>query len=84
MGITRSVSFSIVSFLAPGLELWPPMSIMSAPSKSIFSTWFSILYSELYSPPSKKESGVIYKIPIILGFVKSRRVPFILIVILNF
>ena len=43
-----------------------------------------ISFSELYFPPSKKESGVMFKTPIILGVVKFNNLPPMLIVIILF
>ena len=81
IGITLFNSSSTLISAAPGRELYPPMSIISAPEFIIFSTCLSILSLVLYLPPSKKESGVTFKIPIIFGVEKFSRLPLIFIVI---
>ena len=63
-----------------GLE-HAPTSIKVAPSTNIFSTCCKTEFSSAYFPPSKNEFGVIFRIPITLGKVKSIKFPLQLIVI---
>ena len=48
----------------PGRVDWPPMSMMSAPSRAISRAWATAAWGTQYLPPSEKESGVTFKIPI--------------------
>ena len=48
----------------PGRVDWPPMSMMSAPSRAISRAWATATWGTQYLPPSEKESGVTFKIPI--------------------
>ena len=66
-GTTRSISCETVTISAFGRVDSPPMSIISAPSLSIFSTWKRALSNEKNLPESEKESGVKFKMPIIFG-----------------
>ena len=81
-GTIRCNSSSSEICVAPGREEYAPTSIKVAPSKIIFSVCCKISDSFLYFPPSKKESGVIFKIPITFGDDKSIRFPLQFIVIL--
>ena len=63
-GMTRSFSSSSLTRSAPGLVDSPPTSIMSTPSAIIS---FARVIADAKSkclPPSAKESGVTFKIPI--------------------
>ena len=52
----------------PGPVDSPPMSIRSAPSFAICFALFTAFLIELNCPPSLKESGVTFRIPMINGF----------------
>ena len=69
-----SSSFSLI-ILAPGLELAAPISIISAPWVSISLHLFVANSIDWYFPPSKKESGAKFKIPITFGIFKSKILP---------
>ena len=63
-GITRFLSSSSVIRSAPGFVDSPPISIMSTPSAIISSARFKASSIRKCMPPSAKESGVMFKIPI--------------------
>ena len=67
-GITLESSSSKLILSEPGLVDSPPISIMSAPSFNNYSAWIKALSLLRYFPPSEKESGVTFRIPIIIGF----------------
>ena len=52
IGVIRFSSSFSETKLAPGFELYAPMSIKSAPSTNIFSACFKMLFSSLNLPPS--------------------------------
>ncbi len=81
MGTILCNSSSSETNSALGLLEKAPTSINVAPSLSIFPTFDSISLSFLYFPPSKKELGVTFKIPITLGVDKSTSCPLQFIVI---
>ena len=65
-GTTRSISSCMVICTCPGRVDSPPTSIIPAPS-SIISATCCFAFSKLFHlPPSEKESGVTFKIPIML------------------
>jgi hypothetical protein len=66
-GITRSSSSSSGTGGAPGRVDSPPMSMMSAPSTIIRSAWRSASPRIANLPPSEKESGVTFRMPITNG-----------------
>ena len=68
MGITRSSSSCNESLWLPGFAVSPPISITSAPSAIICSVRNKALSRESKFPPSLKESGVTFKIPITVIF----------------
>ena len=63
-GIVRTNSSASVTRSAPGRVDSPPTSMMSTPSEIISFTRFIAAGRELCIPPSAKESGVTFKIPI--------------------
>ena len=52
---------------APGRVDSPPMSINLAPSSIMRSAWSKACFTSACLPPSEKESGVTFKIPITCG-----------------
>lgn len=68
---STGISLSSSSFVVTPLEFGPlasaPISIISAPSFSICRAFLRAFLGSTYSPPSLKESLVIFKIPIISG-----------------
>lgn len=68
IGITLFNSSSNETSFEPGPVDSPPTSIMSAPCFSSSRALFSAFLRVLNSPPSLKESGVTFKIPIICSF----------------
>ena len=71
-GRTREASSSAETKAAPGRVDSPPISIMSAPSFTICTAWLNAVFLSINLPPSEKESGVTFKIPITAGVVRSR------------
>ena len=63
-------SFSVILF-EPGLMTQHQILIKSAPSFNIFSNCLSALSTLINFPPSKKEFGLKFNIPKILGLLKS-------------
>ena len=51
----------------PGRVDSPPTSMMVAPSAIICIAWFSAVSMVLNLPPSEKESGVTFRIPMMTG-----------------
>ena len=70
-GNTRASSASSGTAGLPGRVDSPPMSRMSAPSSSSCSQWRSAAAVEAWAPPSEKESGVTFTMPITRGCVRS-------------
>ena len=66
-GITRASSSSTLTSAAPGRVDSPPISMMVAPALIIRLACFTASISELWAPPSEKESGVTFRIPITWG-----------------
>ncbi|CAB4921995.1 unannotated protein [freshwater metagenome] len=64
-GITRAISSASLTRSAPGRVDSPPISIMSTPSEIISCARLTADANELCFPPSAKESGVTFKIPMI-------------------
>ena len=64
IGTILLISSSSLTGAWPGLVDSPPTSMMSAPSSTIFFARFMAASISLNLPPSEKESGVIFKIPI--------------------
>ena len=62
-GITRASSSSSDTRSTPGLVDSPPISMMSTPSANISCPRFTAASKSLWRPPSAKESGVTFKIP---------------------
>lgn len=67
IGIVLSNSSFRLTAEEPGPVDSPPISIISAPSSSNSRALFTAFSSVLYRPPSLKESGVAFSIPIIVG-----------------
>ena len=65
IGTTRAASSSALTGVCPGRVDSPPTSRISAPSAIIVSACFSAWSIEFHLPPSEKESGVTFRIPII-------------------
>src|SRR5579862_3913348 len=66
-GITRASSSCSPTSWAPGRVDWPPMSMIEAPEEMKSKTVLMILVrSLLWRPPSEKESGVRFKMAIII------------------
>ena len=63
-GTTRPISSSSEINVYPGRVDSPPTSIIVAPSFIISSVWTSAASRLLNFPPSEKESGVTFNIPI--------------------
>ena len=63
-GITRSSSSSRETGSCPGRVDSPPTSIRSAPASTIRRAWATARSRLLCRPPSEKESGVTFKMPI--------------------
>ena len=61
----RSISSSAVNGVQPGRVDSTPKSMISAPSSIICVTWAAAASGVLNLPPSEKESGVPFSIPII-------------------
>ncbi len=68
IGITLLISSCSSIFFEPGLVDSPPISIISAPSCSIFFACSTADKTLLNLPPSENESGVTFNIPIIIVF----------------
>src|SRR6185369_1594644 len=66
-GSTRSSSSVSAVGVAPGRVDSPPMSMIAAPSSSIWWAWPSARWRSAYRPPSKKESGVTLSTPMTRG-----------------
>ena len=60
----RSISSATEIFTCPGRVDSPPTSMISAPSLIISSVCFNAASRSPYFPPSEKESGVTFRIPI--------------------
>src|SRR3989338_3219487 len=65
IGLTLLNSSSSETGSEPGLELSPPISIISAPSLTICFACLIALFESKNKLPSEKESGVTLRIPII-------------------
>ena len=63
-GSTRSSSSSTETSAAPGLVDSPPMSRIRAPCRSSSFAWETARSTVWKRPPSEKESGVTFTIPI--------------------
>ena len=74
-GIVRFISSSILTSDPLGFDEKPPISIIEAPIFKSNSTFFKALSIELYFPPSKNESGVVFRILITIGRSKLMRFP---------
>ena len=70
-GITRASSSSSETSAAPGRVDSPPTSMMSAPSAASFLPQATAASVVACSPPSEKESGVTFTIPMMRGRVRS-------------
>ena len=64
-GIVRASSSASLTRSAPGLVDSPPISIMSTPSSIISNPRARAASNSLCFPPSAKESGVTFKMPMI-------------------
>ena len=64
-GIVRVISSASLTRSAPGLVDSPPMSMMSTPSAIISKPRATAASNSLCLPPSAKESGVTFKMPMI-------------------
>ena len=64
-GIVRACSSGRSTGVAPGLEDSPPMSIIVAPASASARAWVNAASSVGRFPPSEKESGVVFTIPMI-------------------
>ena len=62
-GRSRSISSSAPIGTKPGRLDSAPMSMMSAPSRTISSIWRSAISRVFHLPPSENESGVTFRIP---------------------
>src|SRR5208283_4806496 len=56
----------------PGLVDSPPTSMISAPSSTICIAWSMARSREKKLPPSKKESGVTFRMPMMTGLSLNR------------
>jgi hypothetical protein len=74
-GTTLFISSSAGINSLPGLVLCPPMSIIPAPSFSIFSASVTISSTPLNLLPPKNESGVALMIPITIGLSITNNLP---------
>ena len=72
-GMTLRISSSTSTTDAPGRVDSPPTSITVAPSATICNARATAASWELCKPPSLKESGVTFRIPITCGWDKSKR-----------
>jgi hypothetical protein len=63
-GTTRWISSSGATTSEPGRVDSPPTSTSSAPSATIWIACFTASSTLAYEPPSEKESGVTFTIPI--------------------
>ena len=68
---TRLSSSSSETGSAPGRMDSPPTSTIRAPSSIIWRPAATASSIEAYDPPSEKESGVTFSIPIITGVLES-------------
>ena len=73
-GTTRSISSCSPTARAPGRVDSPPISSISAPSASICSACRKAPSRRSNRPPSEKESGVTFRMPITRGAEKSGKV----------
>ena len=74
-GIILASSSDSVTNVAPGREEAPPISMIFAPSVTNWRTLSRMVFSSVNLPPSKKESGVIFKMPITCGCDMSIKYP---------
>lgn len=65
-GITRRISSLAPTAAAPGRVDSPPMSRICAPSRSSPSAWVMTFSMVSKQPPSEKESGVTFTMPMIM------------------
>jgi hypothetical protein len=70
-GTIRATSSGAATGCACGRVLSPPMSMISAPASSIAIPAVTAACGVPKSPPSEKESGVTFRIPITRGRRKS-------------
>ena len=77
MGSTRAASSSALTGVWPGRVDSPPMSIMAAPSSAMRPACLSAASRSVQSPPSEKESGVTFRMPMTYTpfFVSNLRFP---------
>ena len=76
IGQTRSISSSGLTGAAPGRVECPPTSKIKAPASIIDEACCKAASIDETRLPLKKESGVMFKIPMILGAEKSINCPF--------
>ena len=62
-GSSRSISSAALMGTNPGRLDSAPISMMSAPSRTISSIWRSALSRVFHLPPSENESGVTFRMP---------------------
>ena len=83
VSVTLAISSCSLTDFAPGLVDSPPTSMIWAPKSIMLLTWSIALKVVLYFPPSEKLSGVTFKTPIKIGFLKFKlRILFLMEVIL--
>jgi len=63
-GMTRRISSSAGTGSCPGRVDSPPMSRISAPASTIRTACSTAASTAMYRPPSEKESGVTFRMPI--------------------
>src|SRR6185369_5226591 len=68
-GTTRAISSSIETGAAPGRVDSPPTSMIVAPSSIICSAACSAFVWSKWTPPSEKESGVTFRMPMTAGVI---------------
>ena len=68
----RFHSSSGVTGVAPGRVDSPPTSTMAAPARTMSSPCSTAASGSRYAPPSEKESGVTFKIPMMRGVLVSK------------
>ena len=74
-GITRRISSSTGTGMEPGRVDSPPTSRIAAPSASISNPRATASSTDRYAPPSEKESGVTFRIPMTRGRPDRSRTP---------
>ena len=62
-GARRSISSAADTGTKPGRDDSAPTSMIAAPSSTIESAWLNALSSVFHLPPSEKESGVTFNMP---------------------